>query len=238
MLLPFYQSERGDRLSRVVGIFRADAPLWQANLILTTFETAAHVFDQSGLATDLLVWCRSDSRADVIRHIEKGLELGHLQTRVTAREDLLALLPRTLLHREGVFNLHFVLAFVVGVLVLLVTSGLGLAERRREVGILKATGWQTDEVLLRGAVESLCLSWTGACAALLLAWVWLRVFNGWGVANFFLAGAGASPRFSVPFQLTPVPALLAFVLSLVIVLSGTLASLWRAATVAPREAMR
>ena len=137
----------------------------------------------------------------------------------------MALLPRGLLHREGVFNLHFVLAFVVGILVLLVTSGLGLAERRREIGILKATGWQTDEVLLRGAVEGLCLSWTGACVALLLAWVWLRIFNGWGVAGFFLTGSGAAAEFAVPFQLTPVPALLAFVLSLVIVLSGTLGSL-------------
>lgn len=248
MLLPFYHSEGGDRLSRVVGVFRADAPLWQANLILTTFETAQHLFDQTGLATDLLVWCRPGAQAEVSRHIEHELALGQtkpapgalgpVRPRVTAREDLLALLPQGLLHREGIFNLHFVLAFVVGILVLLVTSGLGLAERRREIGILKATGWQTDEVLLRGAVESLCLSWTSACVALLLAWVWLRVLNGWGVASFFLGGAGAAPDFLVPFQLTPVPFLLAFLLSLVIVLSGTLASLSRAATMAPREAMR
>ncbi len=248
MLLPFYRSERGDRLSRIVGMFRSDAPLWQANLILTTFETAAYLFDQAGLATDLLVRCQPDFQAKVGWHIENELALtetnptpgvrGPLRMRVTAREDLLALLPRGLLHREGVFNLHFVLAFIVGILVLLVTSGVGLAERRREIGILKATGWQTDEVLLRGAVESLVLSWTGACMAFLLTWVWLRVFNGWGVASFFLAGAGIAPDFRVPFRLTPIPFLLAFVLSLVIVLSGTLASLWRAATVAPREAMR
>jgi ABC-type lipoprotein release transport system permease subunit len=247
-LLPFYHSETGERLSRIVGVFRPDAPLWQANLILTTFETATHLFNQAGFATELLVWCRPGSQAEVSWKIEHEFSLGGQKTatgaggpveaRVTAREDLLALLPRGLLHREGVFNLHFVLAFVVGILVLLVTSGLGLSERRREIGILKATGWQTDEVLFRGAVESLCLSLTAACVALLLAWVWLRVFNGWGIAGFFLAGAGVAPDFRIPFRLTPVPALLAFVLSLVIVFSGTLASLWRAATVAPREAMR
>jgi ABC-type lipoprotein release transport system permease subunit len=238
VLLPFYHAERGERLSRIVGVFRPDAPLWQANLVLTTFDTAAHLFDQAGLATDLLVWCRSGSQAEVSQRIEQSQLLGEMQARVTARGDLRALLPRGLLHREGIFNLHFVLVFVVGILVLLVTSGVGLAERRREIGILKATGWQTDEVLLRGAVEGICLSLAGACTALLLAWLWLRLFNGWGVAGFFLAGSEAAPDFQVPFQLTPVPALLALVLSLVIVLSGTLASLWRAATVAPREAMR
>jgi len=244
MLPPFYRNDKGERLSRVVGVFKPDAPLWQANLILTTFDTAATIFDQPDAATDLLVSCRPASQADVSRAIERGLSFhdsagqGVLRPRVTAREDLLAVLPRGLLHREGVFNLHFLLAFVIGILVLLVTSGIGLGERRREIGILKATGWQTDEVLLRGLVESFALSLAGTCVALLLAWVWLRVFNGYGVAGLFLDGVGARPDFPVPFRLTPVPFLLAFVLAFTIVLTGTLYSTWRAAVTPPREAMR
>lgn len=244
VLLPFYDNDRGVHTSRVVGVFKPDGPLWQSNLILTTFDTAAEVFDQQGLATDLLVSCRPGYQAAVSREIEQRLTFpsgecqGTVRARVTAREDLLALLPRGLRHREGIFNLHFLLAFVVAILVLLVTSGFGLAERRREIGILKATGWQTDEILLRGLVESLALSLAGACLSLLLAWVWLRVFNGYGVAGLFLAGVDAVPDGPVPFQLAPVPVLLAFVLSLTIVLTGTLYSSWRAATTAPREAMR
>ena len=53
----------------------------------------------------------------------------------------------------------------------------------------------------------------GACAALLLAWLWLRVGNGYGVAAYFLDGAAAAPEFPVPFRLAPVPALFAFLLS-------------------------
>jgi ABC-type lipoprotein release transport system permease subunit len=244
LLPPFYRNDRGERLSRVVGVFKSGAPLWQSNLILTTFDTAAEVFAQPGLATDLLVWCRPGYQEALTHRIVRELAFpgregqGMIRSRVTAREDLLALLPRGLLHREGVFNLHFVLMFVAGILVLLVTSGMGLAERRREIGILKATGWQTDEVLLRGAVESCCVSLAASCVALLLAWVWLRLFNGYGVASFFLAGVGTMPDFPVPFRLTPVPALLAFVLSFVVVLTGTVYSSWRAATAAPREAMR
>jgi ABC-type lipoprotein release transport system permease subunit len=244
VLLPFYHNDRGERLSRVVGVFKPDAPLWLANLILTTFETAEAIFDQEGLATDLLVWCQPGQQDAVTEALENGPTFpagsgrGTVRLEVTAREDLLALLPRGLRHREGAFNLHFLLAFVVGILVLLVTSGLGLAERRREIGILKATGWQTDEVLLRGAVESLCLSLAGSCVSVLLAWVWLRLLNGAGVAAVFLPGAGLVPDFRVPFRLAPVPVLLAFVISLVLVSSGTLLSTWRAATAPPRVAMR
>ncbi len=244
LLLPFYENRRGDRLSRVVGVFKPDGPLWQANLILTTFDSAAYVFDRDGAATDLLVWCRPENQGFISRTIERGLRLNEgpgkevIRPRVTSRAELLALLPRGLLHREGVFSLHFVLVFVVGILVLLVTSGLGLPERRREIGILKATGWQTDEILLRGVAESIALSLAAACTSLLLAWLWLRVGNGYGIAALFPGGTEAVADVPVPFRLRPVPALLAFVLSLVIVLSGTLYSCWRAAMAPPREAMR
>jgi ABC-type antimicrobial peptide transport system permease subunit len=158
--------------------------------------------------------------------------------KVTAREDLEALLPKGLLHREGIFNLHFLVAFAVGILTILVTSGFGTSERRREIGILKATGWQTDEILLRSLVESLLLSLAASALSIILAFLWLRVLNGYWIASVFLAGVDIRPGFRVPFSLTPVPALLSFLISAVIVMSGTLYSTWRAAIVPPREAMR
>ncbi len=240
VLPPFYHNDKGEHLSRVVGVFRPDAPFWQAHLVLTTLATAEAVFDQRGLATDLLVWCRPGCQDKVRAALTagRGLPAGPVRLTVTSAADVLALLSRGPRHHAGIFSLHFLLAFVVGILVLLVTSGLGLAERRREIGILKATGWQTDEILLRGLVESVALALAAACVALLLAWAWLRLFNGYGVAGLFLDGAGAGPDFPVPYRLTPGPALLGFVIAGALVLTGTLYSSWRAATVPPREAMR
>ncbi len=157
---------------------------------------------------------------------------------MTTRQDLEALVPRGLLYREGVFNLLFVLAFAVAILVVLVTAGFGATGRRREIGILKATGWQTDEVLLRGGVESLLLSLTAAAASVLLAYAWLVGLNGYWIASVFLAGADTAPGFRVPFRLTPVPVLLAFLIALAIVMSGTLYASWRAATAPPLAAIR
>src|SRR5262249_38956541 len=156
----------------------------------------------------------------------------------TTAHEVRAWLSQGPRYREGVFTLHFVLAFVVAILVLLVTSGMGLSERRREVGILKATGWQTDEVMRRGAAESLTLSVGGAAVSLLLAWVWLRLFEAYGLAAVFVPGLDAGLDFPLPFRLTPVPALVGLVLSFVIVLTGTLYSTWRSAVAPPREAMR
>src|SRR5206468_720361 len=135
-------------------------------------------------ATDLLVHCRpgyqDEVRRAILGHVVLNTPGGAARPRVVAREDLALLLPQGLGHREGVFTLLFALAFAVGILVILVTSGFGLAERRREIGILKATGWQTDEVLLRSLVESVLLSLAGAALAVVLAVVWLRGLNGYG----------------------------------------------------------
>lgn len=236
-LPPFYHSREGERVSEVVGVFRSDVALWQARLVVTSFETAAHIFDQPGRATDLLVTCRPGYEGEVQRAIRQTVKLPG-RPHVVAREDLAALLPQGLWHREGVFTLLFVLAFAVAILVVLVTSGLGLSERRREIGILKATGWQTDELLLRSLVESLLISLAGAALSVVLAFVWLRWFNGYGVAGVFLPGVERQPSFRVPFRLAPVPALLTFLVALVVVMSGSLYSTWRAAVAPPGEALR
>lgn len=240
----FYRNRKGERLSKVVGIFKSDVSLWQANLIFTTLPTASAIFDQPGLVTDILIYCRPGNQAAISHQVFSLASTPNspsgptLTFHVTGKEDLEALLPRGLLHREGIFNLIFILAFAVGIAVTLVTSGVGLSERRREIGILKATGWQTDEILLRGLVESFLLSLAGASISLLLAFLWLRGFNGYWIAGIFLTGLDARPSFTIPFLLTPVPALFAFLISFVVVMSGTLYSSWRAAIVPPLTAMR
>jgi ABC-type lipoprotein release transport system permease subunit len=242
LLPPFYHSRSGERVSEVVGVFRSDVSPWQARLIVTSIETATHLFDQPGLATDLLVYCRPGYQDEVRRAIAQTVVLqpggGTARVRLVAREDLAVLLPQGPLHQEGIFTLLFVFAFAISILVILVTSGFGLSERRREIGILKALGWQTDEILLRSLSESFLIGLAGASLAVVLAFVWLRGLNGYGIAGVFLPGAGRVPSFRVPFRLTPVPALLGFLIAFVVVMTGSLYSTWRAATAAPREALR
>jgi ABC-type lipoprotein release transport system permease subunit len=239
---PFYRSRAGDHVSTVVGIFRADLPVWEANLLFCSLETASAIFDQEGLATNILVMCEPGYRDSVVAALRRlpAVEdpFGPVSLIVTSRDDARALLPRGMRHLEGIFHLLFVIAFALGIPLLMVTAGLGLSERRREAALLKATGWMTDEVLLQGLVESLVLSLLGASAAVLVAWAWLGLLGGKGIAGIFLPGAEAAPEFQVPFRLAPVPALMGFSVSFLIVSVGTLYSTWRAATAAPALALK
>ncbi len=241
---PFYRNDEGERVSTVVGVFAPDAPVWAANLVLTDFDTASRMCAQRGLASDFLVSCRPEYR-DAVRDAVSRLDslgradaAGPIRARAVTRDDALAFVPAGVLNREGVFDLHFMLAFAAAIPVLLVTSGVGLAERRRETGVLKALGWHTDEILLRGVAESLVLAASAAAVSTILAFAWLEGLNGAGIVGVFLAGADAAPGFVVPFRLAPQPVLVAAALSFVVVSTGTLLSTWRAAVAAPMEAMR
>jgi ABC-type lipoprotein release transport system permease subunit len=241
-LPPFYRSRSGEHVSEVVGIFRADAPMLQARLIVTSLETAARIFDQPGLCTDVLVYCRpgyaESVRASILRQPFVAGENSAVRIRVTTRDQAAEEMVGDAEQREGVLTLFSVVAFAVAILVVLITSGFGFSERRREIGILKATGWQTDELLLRSMVESLTLALAGAAAAIVLAFIWLEWLNGIGLAGVFLPGLELAPSFRVPFRLAPEPALLCALVSVLIIAGGSLYSTWRSAIVAPREAMR
>ncbi len=241
---PIFRSGGGEKTPTITGIFHSDISPWQSQMILTTFESAADIFDQQGLATDLLVFCRRGQPESIrsrILQLMPGSSTGDatsFRPSVTSRADLESLLPAGLGHREGVFNLLFVVAFAIGILVILITSGFGRPERRREIGILKATGWQTDEILVRSLVESLLLGLVSAAISILVAVVWLKWFNGFWIAGIFLAGVETQPAIAVPYVLAAQPAGLAVLIACLLVTTGSAYSTWRTAVTPPAEAMR
>ena len=243
-LPPFYRNDAGERVSTVVGVLRADLPVWSAHLVLVSLDTAAAVFAQRGLATSLDVSVERAAREDVRRALARlpalGPDDGHgpVRARVLTREDAAALLPAQVVQREGVFTLHWLLAFAVGLPLLLVTSGAGLAERRRETALLKAVGWGTDDVLLRALAESLLLALGAAALAVLLAAAWLGPLRAAGLGAVYLPGVEPDAVVDVPWRLAPVPALLATAVATVLVTVGSLAATWRAASAPPAEVLR
>jgi len=243
-VLPFYRNEEGERVSTVVGVFQSDGPLWQSHVMLVSLETAWNLFAEKDTATSFLVRCPPTFREPVAQRIRALATLGPqgerplLRPRVVTRDDVEAQLLRRVLDRETLFQAPFILAFAVGIPLLLVTSGAGLVERRREVGLLRALGWSPDALLFRAVVESALLAVAGAAIAILLAFVWMRWFDGVGIAPILLPGSSRAAQFRIPWRMGAVPVLLGVLVSAVIVAAGTLHSTWRAASAEPVEAMR
>lgn len=241
--LRFSLSANPSKLFRVVGFFDAEASIWSANLILMSFEDALEFFRMEGKATDILIYTRPGYATILAAKIQEEAGPSNPNRsgpplRVQDKTLVKRYFQRGFNYKAGVFTALYTVAFALAIPALLIVSGFGQTERRKEIGILKATGWQTQEVMEMVALENFIMSLTSAPLAILMAMVWLKWFNGAFIAQFFIAEIGLMAPFPVPSRFIPLPCLFAFIFAVILTMVGSLYSTWRTATVPPVEAMR
>ncbi len=224
---------------RLSAIFPRQSTIWSAQLVCLTLADAGKLFELPGHASDFLIYCRpGPGNIQAVREDALSI-LGDLPYRLqTKKDEVAAYLDKGFRQQQGVFTVWFLVAFAVGIPALLIASGLGLSQRNREIGICKALGWQTTDVMLMVSFEQMFLSVIAACLAVLASYLWVRLFNGAVVAQFFIGELGNIAPFSVPAQFTPAAAGLALLLCLTITMVGGLYTTWRIATRLPAESIR
>ena len=239
----FSLSSNTSKLFRVAGIFDSNATIWSANLILMSFEDASEFFKMKGKATDILIYTRPGYAPLLAKEIQEKMEAsnpGQVEPPLRVQDKSLVkrYFQRGFNYKAGVFTALYTVAFALAIPALLIISGFGQTERRKEIGVIKATGWQTQEVMEMVALENLIISLMSAPLAVLLGMVWLKWFNGAFIAQFFIAEIGLMAPFPVPSRFLPLPCFFAFLFAIVLTMVGSLYSTWKTATVPPVEAMR
>ncbi|MDP6124544.1 MAG: FtsX-like permease family protein [Candidatus Latescibacteria bacterium] len=230
----FTFSSYPDRLFMLVGIFKGGTSIWSSDLMLTSFEAAGEVFRQPELATDLLLSVRSGYETGVSEQLAAMNPRFRMQDRALIQRYF----DRGFRLKEGIFTAIYTVAFALAIPALLVVSGLGLSDRRREIGVLKATGWHTSEVLEMVVWENLIISLISAPVAVLLSIVWIEGLRGTFIAQFFISEAGLIADFDIPAEYAPLPVFLSVLFALLLTLMGSIYSSWRSAIVPPAEAMK
>lgn len=229
----------GDNLGvsfEVVGVFKTSSDLLTHDLILFEPETLRSFFVYPpDMATDLAVEVYNRQEVDNIAHKVKR-ELPDV------RPITFAEISRTY---DAVFNWRSGMLLSIFALALLAfcvlawdkASGLS-AEEKREIGILKAVGWDTADVLLFKFWEGAVISLTAFLLGLAMAFIhvfWFKapllamVMKGWSVLfpEFQLVPhVDLQQLFTLGF-LTVVPYLVA-----------TVVPSWRSATTDPDRVMR
>jgi len=235
-ILPFWSSRGRLTSFTIAEILPDESELVAADLILMAGEDFRALFDiPEGFATNLTVSVRNPRELPVIAaKITKLLP----DTRPIIKEEILRTYDSIFSWRSGllmVILMTCVLAFII--LAWDRASGLS-AEERREIGILKAIGWETSDVLQmkfwEGAVVSLSSFIVGVLAAYAHVFIgssvlFEPVLKGWAVIypEFRLVPFIDGYQVAVLFFLTVVPYTVA-----------TIVPAWRAAIVDPDAVMR
>ena len=222
------------RIFKVVGLFDTAAPLATANLIWTSFDAGASMYDPAREATEIGIYTKPGYALGVIEAIGRA----HPRLRLQPRPMVKGFLERGYTLRAGSFAMLWLLLLAALVPVIAVTSGFGLRERRREVALCRALGWHIAEILEVSLLEDMLLAAAASALSGLLGWAWLHLANGAGISLVFLGGLGLTSEVPLPGVFLPGPILMVWVLTTGVVLVGTLTATWRAASSSPALVLR
>jgi len=221
----------------VVGIFSSKSSMWSSNLIYMSLDDAGDLFRMKGLATDFLVYAKPKQSAVVGIYLQLENQKNP-PIRIQSRELVNSYFQKGFESRSGVFTAFYIAAFALAIPLVFILTGLGWTERRKEIGTLKAVGWQTLDIVEITLWENIFVSIFSACLAIMAAFIWIRVFNGFFIAQFFIGESGIIPAFPLPARFVPIPAFLSFLLAFTLTMTGSLYNAWRMASTPAAETMR
>ncbi len=232
-----FRSHDGKLLNlQVKALFSPESELVSSDLILISEEDFQKLYGETeGTATDLTLQVRNPKELATI-----ALKVAEIlpDTRLILREEILRTYDAVFNWRGGIMVVILMSALMAFIIFAWdKASGLSL-EERKEIGILKAIGWETSDVILMKFWEGMLISLTAFLLGILLAYghvyltsaaLFAPVLKGWAVLY---------PRFrAVPYIDASQLATL-FFLTVVPYTIATLIPSWRAATVDPDSVMR
>ncbi|MEN8200384.1 MAG: FtsX-like permease family protein [Thermodesulfobacteriota bacterium] len=223
----------------IVDLLEGDLSIWSSSMVVLSFSDAATIFKLPGLASEILIYSRPGTAESIAEHLSSLGKPWDMNPplRIQTRSIVSQYINRGFDLQGGVFFLFYLTAFALAIPALLILSGFGRGARKKEIGILKATGWQTLEVMEMTCLENILLALLGSMSAVVLGMVWLKIGNGIGIAPLFISGAGWIPDFSVPSRFTPMPVLFSFLFGIVLTMVGTVVTTWKTAITPPLTTM-
>lgn len=215
--------------------------LWGSDVLIMHLKDANEFFRIKGDATQLLLYTSAQSAPLVKKSLydltnQGGTRLPDIQ--IQDRNHIQERLGCAYGYVRGIFVVLFVIGAALAIPAFLVTSGLGLREVYKEIGVLKATGWRTWELLEKVGLENVLISLTAVSLSILLSMAWTKGLNGILIAQFYVAEVGLIPHVDIPSRYLPSHALLCLAFALGVTLVGSLCSTWRKACVPPGQLMR
>ena len=235
-IVSFRGADGINRNFTVAGELSHESELVSADLILMSEAGFRDLFGfPAGQATDIVVSVRNPKELFTIA--KKVAEILP-DTRPILRDEMARTYDSVFDWRGGiviVLVLMTLLAFVI--LAWEKASGLS-ADEKREIGILKAVGWETADVIAVKACEGIVVSFLSFSTGLLAAYGHVFFFSAMLFAPALKGWSVLYPDFRITPFIDPYQVAVLFFLTVVPYTAATVVPSWRAAIIDPDSVMR
>ncbi len=230
------ENRLGNFSFRVTGIFRTDVNILTSDLILVNINDATTFFEGAvGYFTDICVYVKNPSETNLIA---SQITSTNPMLRVLTRDAIEDASLSTYGARSGYVSIAWYILLISVILVAWNQATAAGAEMKREVGILKALGFSTADILEIRFLETLILGFLAATVGIFLA-IFYDVYLGAPVIRDFMLGWSASyPGYPLPISIGTSTVLILYAAAIFPLFIGSLIPAWRSAIIEPDTAMR
>ncbi len=235
-------SESNERLQYfVAGVFNTESTIYNADMILMSIGDAREFFNiPEDKATDLAVYMNyvePENYNVVLNWMAREISVFP-NTRVLTKEVILKAQETTYGARSGFFSVTwYVILIAVAAIAFNQTVVVG-HESKFEVGLLKALGFSTTDVIQIRLIEGTILGVLAGSIGLVFGIVYDSVLGAPVLREFMLGWATLYPNFAVPIFISAQTVFLTYAVTIVSLLFATVIPSWHNATVDPDIAMR
>ena len=228
-----------DGISRnftVEGDISPESELVSADLILMAEADFRELFGfRAALATDIVVTVRN--KKELLTIARKVAELLP-DTRPIIRDEMVRTYDSVFDWRGGIVVVLLMMALLAFVIFAWEkASGLS-ADEKREIGILKAIGWETSDVIAVKAYEGLLISFFSFTVGILTAYGHVFFFSAFLFVPALKGWSVLYPDFRITPFIDPYQVAVLFFLTVVPYTIATIVPSWRAAIIDPDSVMR
>ncbi len=220
----------------VTRVLSPDSQILSSDLILISRKDFMAIFSiPPGFSTDLTLTAENAGELPLLAAAIRNLLPD---ARLISRQDVLKTYAGMFDWRRG-FILLVLSASALALAMIAMDRAFGLsAEDKKEIGILKAIGWRTSDVLLMKFWEGAVISLSAFISGILLAYahvfllhpvLFAPVLKGWSVLY---------PEFRLTPFISPVQMALLFILTVIPYIAATVAPSWRPAAIDPDAVLR
>lgn len=227
----------GDFLNlKIAGVFKADSSLESSDTILVPIEIAREIFDLAEEEiTDIVVKVPNPLE---VKTVAEKLRNLYPDCRVITKEDIKASYQNVFDFKSGIFLTLFITSFFAFfILVFEKASSVG-REQIKEIGILKALGWEISDILKLKFLESSLLSLSSFIVGFLISYFWVYILNAPLLKNIFTGYSVLKPKFELIPVFDPGLFVTIFLATVPIYIAATIIPSWRASVIDPEEAIR
>ena len=219
----------------VVGILSGEKAIYTADLLIMSLEDARKFFKvPEDKVTDICVWINPRYTVD-----EVAAKISTLpNSRVITQDMLLRGYKAAYAARGGFYTTIWVIMLVAAALVAYNQAITVGAQSRFEVGLLKAFGFTTLDIIEVRLIESLTLGLLSASLGMAIGIIYGVFFNAAGLAEVLYGWAFLPREFHVPIYIDPLTVFTLYAATVFPLLFATVIPAWLNAVTDPELAMR